>query len=268
MLVNPPVFRIEEPWYDTPPYARTGLAYLAGYLRQYPGFEIKILDCKFEMLNFEQAYEKILEFKPNILGLGAMTNEIKPAAYLAKMVKDKLPATITVIGGVHVTALPEITLQEFTQFDVGVIGEGEITFYELCTAVRDGKPLNNIKGLSLRNGNEIEVTPPRDRILNQDSIPFPAWDLLPMADEYGVMTLRGCPFNCVFCMNPNGRVARKRSVDNVIEELEMLIEKFHPSSISFGDELFSIDMERSKELLTAMIEHNICLLYTSDAADE
>ena len=53
MLVNPPVFRIEEPWYDTPPYARTGLAYLAGYLRQYPGFEIKILDCKFEMLNFE-----------------------------------------------------------------------------------------------------------------------------------------------------------------------------------------------------------------------
>ena len=257
MLVNPPVFRIEEPWYDTPPFARTGLAYLAGYLRQYPGFEIKILDCKFEMLNFEQAYEKILEFKPNILGLGAMTNEIKPAAYLAKMVKDKLPATITVIGDVHVTALPEITLQEFTQFDVGVIGEGEITFYELCTAVRDGKPLNNIKGLSLRNGNEIEVTPPRDRILNQDSIPFPAWDLLPMADEYVVMTLRGCPFNCVFCMNPNGRVARKRSVDNVIEELEMLIEKFHPSSISFGDELFSIDMERSKELLTAMIEHNI-----------
>ena len=257
LLVNPPVFRVEEPWYDTPNFVRPGLAYLAGYLRQYPGFEIKIIDCKFERKNFEEALERILEFKPDVLGLGAFTNEIKPSAYLAKMIKDKLPDTIIVIGGVHVTALPLQTLEEFPYFDIGVIGEGEVTFYELCTAIRDRKPFNKINGLSFRIGSIIEVTSPRERILDQNSIPFPAWDLLPRAQDYIIMSLRGCPFNCVFCMNPNGRVARKRSIGNVIEEMEMLIEKYHPKDLVFGDELFSVDMDRTKELLNAMMEHDI-----------
>lgn len=257
MLVNPPVFRIEEPWYDAPRFVRTGLAYLAGYLRQYPGFEIKIVDSKFERLNFKQTLERVLDFKPDILGLGAFTNEIKPAAHLAKLVKEKLPKTITIIGSVHVTALPIQTLEEFPEFDIGVIGEGEITFYELCLAIRNKIPIDKIKGISYRNGNKIEMTATRERILDQDSIPFPAWDLLPPAEEYVVMTLRGCPFNCLFCMNPNGRVARKRTVDNVIGELEMIIEKYRPKSILFGDELFSIDMDRTKQLLNEMIKNNL-----------
>lgn len=257
MLVNPPVFRVEEPWYDTPNFVRTGLAYLAGYLRQYPDFEIKIIDCKFERIDFEEALERILEFKPEVLGLGAFTNEIKPSAYLAKIVKDKLKDITIVIGGVHLTALPKQTLEEFPYFDIGVIGEGEVTFYELCTAIRDGKSLDNINGLSFKNNDKIVVTPPRERILDQNSIPFPAWDLLPRAEKYVVMSLRGCPFNCIFCMNPNGRVARKRSIDNVIEELELLIEKYHPKEVYFGDEIFSVDMDRTKELLNAMLKHNI-----------
>jgi len=257
LLVNPPVFRVDEPWYDTPKFVRTGLAYLAGYLRQHPGFEIEIIDSKFERIDFEKTLQKVLEFKPDIVGLGAFTNEIKPAAYMSKMIKENLPNIITVIGGVHVTALPDKTLEEFPEFDVAVIGEGEITFSELCTALRDKKPLDKINGLSFRKDDKIIVTPPRERILDQDSIPFPAWDLLPKAETYIVMSLRGCPFNCIFCMNPNGRVARKRTIDNVVEELELLIESFHPKEIMFGDELFSVDMERTTKLLNAMIKHNI-----------
>jgi len=257
MLVNPPVFRVDEPWYDTPNFVRTGLAYIAGYLRQYPGFEIKIIDSKFERLDFEKTLQRVLDFKPDIVGLCSFTNEIKPAAYVSKMIKEKLPNTTIVIGGVHVTALPDKTLEEFPEFDIAVIGEGEITFYELCTALLNKKPLDNINGLSFKQNNTIIVTPPRERILDQDSIPFPAWDLLPKAEEYVVMSLRGCPFNCVFCMNPNGRIVRKRSIDNVIEELELLIENYHPTQIFFGDELFSVDMDRTKELLNAMIKHNI-----------
>jgi len=44
LLINPPIFRISEPWYDTPPFVRPGLAYIAGYLRQFPEFDIKIID--------------------------------------------------------------------------------------------------------------------------------------------------------------------------------------------------------------------------------
>ena len=143
LLINPPVFKVDEPWYDTPNFVRTGLAYLAGYLRQYPGFDIRIIDAKFERIDFKKTLKRIIEFKPQILGLCAFTNEIKPAAYLAKLVKEKLPETKIVIGGVHVTALPDKTLEEFPSFDIGVIGEGEVTFYELCSAIKNEKPIEN-----------------------------------------------------------------------------------------------------------------------------
>src|SRR5690606_3037131 len=147
LLVNPPVIGVLEPWYDTPDFGRTGLAYLAGYLRQFDGFEIKIIDAKFERLNFEQTLEQLDEFKPDVVGLTAFTNEIKPAAYLAARIKKYNRDITTVIGGVHVTALPEETLNEFPYFDIGVVGEGEITFHELCEALRKNIPVSDIQGL-------------------------------------------------------------------------------------------------------------------------
>jgi radical SAM superfamily enzyme YgiQ (UPF0313 family) len=257
LLINPPIFRVNEPWYDVPPFVRTGLAYVAGYIRQFPEFDVKIIDCKFERLNFEETTKLVSEYKPDVVGLCAFTNEIKPAAYLAGLIKNKLPEAIIVVGGVHITALPEKTLEEFPEIDIGVIGEGEITFYELCYALKYKRPLFDINGLSFRNENKIIVTPPRERILDQDSIPFPAWDLLPLAKKYIVMTQRGCPFNCVFCMNPNGRVARTRSINSVVEELKIVAENYGPQEIMFGDELFSVDMNRTRALLTEMINHGL-----------
>lgn len=256
-LVNPPVLGVLEPWYDTPSFGRTALAYLAGYLRQYPGFDNTIIDAKFERLNFNQVLERILQLNPNLVGFTAFTNEIKPAAYQAFKVKQVLPETVTVIGGVHVTSLPSQTLEEFPSFDIGVVGEGEISFYELCSALREGNPLGNIPGLVYRMNGEIRQTSQRERILDQDSIPFPAWDLMPKAETYFIQSIRGCPFNCLFCMNPNGKVARKRSVGRVIQEIELIIRSYHPERISFGDELFNVDMKRTHELLDAMIENKI-----------
>ena len=257
LLINPPVFRVDEPWYDTPPFVRTGLAYIAGYIRQFPEFEVKIIDCKFERLDFGETLERVLKFNPDVVGLGAFTNEIKPAAYLARLIKEKIPKTVIIAGGVHLTAIPERTLDEFPEFDIGVVGEGEITFYELCYALKYKKSLAEINGLVFRDNGKNVLTPPRERVLDQDSIPFPAWDLLPPADKYVVMSLRGCPFNCIFCMNPNGRVARTRSIDSVIEELKLIADEYGPKEIMFGDELFSVDMDRTKVLLNEMIKHGL-----------
>jgi anaerobic magnesium-protoporphyrin IX monomethyl ester cyclase len=256
-LINPPVLAVLEPWYDTPDFGRTGLAYLAGYLRQFPGYELKIIDAKLERLDFKQVSEKVRQWKPDIVGLTAFTNEIKPAAYQAALIKQALPQVITIIGGVHVTSLPQATLQEFPSFDIGVVGEGEQTLFELCEAIQNGSALEDVKGLVFRQGAGITLTTPRERIADQDSIPFPAWDLLPTAKTYFVQSIRGCPFNCLFCMNPNGKIARMRSVSNVMEELNLIVREYQPERISFGDELFSVDMARTHELLDAMIAEGI-----------
>jgi radical SAM superfamily enzyme YgiQ (UPF0313 family) len=253
-LVNPPPFQVLQPEYDTPAFGRTGLAYLAGYLRQDNRFAINIVDAKLERLSFDETVRRVLALNPQVVGLGAFTCEIKPAAHLARLLKTARPEITTVIGGVHVTAIPEATLREFPTFDIGVRGEGEVTLRELCDALARGDDdLSAIPGLVLRHNGTYVMTPPRDRIADQDTIPFPAWDLLPRADEYILMTQRGCPFNCLFCMNPNGRTARARSVANFMDELRLVLDRFRPSRVRFGDELFSVNMDRTHDLLDAMI---------------
>lgn len=203
VLINAPSLGVIEPWMDAPEFCRNSLAYLAGYLRQYPNFEIKIIDAKFERLNFQQVINQVIDFQPNIVGFTAFTNEIKPCAYLAFKLKELMPGLLTVIGGAHITALPVQTLREFSSFDVGAIGEGEITFTELCKTIADGGQLNKVAGIVFRSNDLFIENPPRERILDQDIIPMPAWDLMPRANVYWIQTQRGCPFKCVFCMNHN-----------------------------------------------------------------
>jgi radical SAM superfamily enzyme YgiQ (UPF0313 family) len=256
LLLNAPVLTVQEPWFDEPDFVRTSLAFLAGYLRANDSHEIYCLDAKFERLDFEQTLNRIIEIKPDVVGLTAFTNEIKPCAYIAGKIKSVLPKAITIIGGAHFTALPAVTLKEFPSFDIGVYGEGEITFLELCRAINLNSDLSEVKGVCYRENDKIIINDPRDRSLILDSFPMPAWDLFPPAKIYHIQTLRGCPFNCVFCMNHNGKVARKLSVKRVIDEMEFLIQ-YGAEQISFGDELFSVDVDRTHVLLDEMIERKI-----------
>ncbi len=256
LLINPPVISVQEPWFDEPDFVRTSLAYLAGYLREHESYELHCIDAKFEKLDFSNLTERIVELNPDIVALTAFTNEIKPAAYVSAKIKAILPNVITVIGGPHFTALPEVTMQEFPTFDMGVCGEGEITFLELCRAIESNLPYENVEGICFRAQNGVKKTPLRKRLLNLNQLPMPAWDLFPKASTYFIQSIRGCPLNCVFCMNHNGKVARKIAVDKVIAEIEFLI-NYGAKHISFGDELFSVDYQRTHDLLDRMIDLNI-----------
>jgi len=82
LLVNPPPYQIVEPYYDTPEYPRTGIAYLAGHLRAM-GVDVHVLDCKYDRLDCDAGMEFVKALRPELVGLGAFTNEVKPAAEFA-----------------------------------------------------------------------------------------------------------------------------------------------------------------------------------------
>lgn len=256
VLVCPPPLAVVEPWYDRPSFGRHGLACLAGYLREQPGMDVRVVDAKLARLDFPELLERIVELEPDLVGLTAFTNEIKPAARVARMVKQALPNVTTVIGGVHVSALPEHTLREFDAFDVGVVGEGELALHELAEALRSGSALERVSGLVLRVGGEVRRTPPRPKIHDLDLLPLPAWDLFPRADEYWVMTSRGCPFTCRFCVNPNGRLPRQHSVERVMAEIRAVLDH-RPRKLWFADEIFGIHRAHTERLLDAMIAENV-----------
>jgi radical SAM superfamily enzyme YgiQ (UPF0313 family) len=252
LLVNPPALEIVEPWYDTPRFGRHGLACLAGYLRQFDGFAVDVLDAKLERLGLAEIVDRVAALRPDVVGLTAFTNEIKPAALVAGAIRARWPSIVTIIGGVHATALPTRTLEEFPEFDLACIGEGEVTLHELAVALRDGLALDEVDGLAWREAGSIRLSTPRARVADLDRFPPPAWDLLPRAEEYWVMTQRGCPFTCNFCVNPNGRLPRQASIPRVVAEIDDIVGRYRPSKLWFADEIFSVDLPRTRALLTEL----------------
>lgn len=255
LLINPPPHQhVDE--YDTPNFTRLGLASLAGELRRKQPEAIEIIDAKFERLSYEAIDDRVRRFRPDLVGLTAFTNEIKPAALVAERVKRLSSSIVTVIGGVHTTALPTATLNEFPAFDFGVVGEGERTLVDLASSLARGEAVEALAGLCVRADGVARQTTPRAQVDDLDSLAPAAWDLLPRSPRYLVMTQRGCAYRCTFCANPNGRTVRARSTESVLAELEEIIGR-GGRELYMCDELFTANRERSHQLLDAMIAAGI-----------
>ena len=258
LLTTPHLEKIIEPLYDKPCFVRNSLAGLAAVLLTNPLFEVKCIDAKFEQKSLEDLIKDIYDFRPDIIGISAYTYEIIDAAQLAATIKLRGINSLIVIGGSHVSAIPIETLKEFLHFDIGVVGEAEITLDQLCKSIEQQFGYEQIEGIVYRNQeNRIILNSSREKISDLDVLPMPAWDLLPRASEYFVQTSRGCPFHCNFCFNPNGNIIRQRSVKNVMDEIEWLINNVHPNKIIFGDETFGAGKNISFNLLDQMIEKNV-----------
>lgn len=252
LLVNPPP-RMLVDQFDTPDFGRVGLAYLAGMLRRDPACEVAILDARLERLRHDQVLARVRAFAPDVVGLTAFTNEVKSAARVARGVKRASPATVTVVGGAHVSALPEETLAEFPEFDVGVVGEGEHTLDALVRALAASAPLDGVPGLVFRRGARALRTAERANETDLDRLPPPAWDLLPPARRALLVTQRGCPYACSFCQNPAGRRVRQHSAARVIADVDWLVTHHRVEEILVCDEIFTVDAPRTEALLDAMI---------------
>ncbi|MBD64184.1 MAG: hypothetical protein CME62_03195 [Halobacteriovoraceae bacterium] len=225
---------------------------MAGYLRDNDNeIIVKVMDCKFDRISMDEAEKLILKGQYDLVAFTAMTNEIKAAAKLAKRLKKTRANLLTVIGGVHVTALPKMTLEEFPCFDYIVIGEGEETFLKLIRHFKLSTPIPP-SGVAYRKNGSIVVTGPAVSVSDQDSI-NPAWDMFSPAKEYVIQSSRGCPFACNFCMNPGGRVVRPRAVKTTLDEIGYILDKFKPESIYFGDEIFTVKRGRAREICEGLI---------------
>lgn len=251
LIDPPPKHRIEQ--HDVRGWPHLGLAYIAAYLRS-KGISCVPVDAKYQRLGLDEVMARVLSASPDIVGITAMTHEIKQANEVAERVKKALPSATTVIGGAHATALPTRTLAEFPAFDVAVSGEGEITLLELANALEHGGSLAEVRGIAYRTGNGIHQNDTREFIQDLDALPFPAWDLYPRSERYPILTARGCPFGCNFCMRVMGNRVRKRSPESVIAELKDCVSTYSPGLIHFMDETLTLDRAHLDRLLDLMLE--------------
>jgi len=160
------------------------------------------------------------------------------------------------LGGHGPAPEPEYFMKK-TLADVIVIGEGEVTVLEVIDAIEGRRTMASVKGIAYNDHGRCVKNPPRDLIQNIDEIDFPAWDLFPM-DHYTLRKMpgakgnertfpviagRGCKFKCNFCYRMD-KGLRKRSIDNILEEIKILNKTYNVSNISFWDELTMSSEER------------------------
>jgi len=234
-----------------------GLAYLAAFLRE-GGVEVHILDARGKALSLTDVTRFAQEFAPDIVGVTSTTPLFGNAIQIAKGVKEALPDVQLVMGGPHITGQGAEVLEKWGFVDVLVLGEGESTLLDLARET----PLASVTGIAYRQGGEVKVTPPRPLIEDLDSLPFPARDFYdagdyahPLYELYGkpmatILSTRGCPFQCSFCSSRAtfGRRVRYRSVDSVMAEVDLLIEKHGVKSLKFADDTFALAKDRLTEI--------------------
>jgi radical SAM superfamily enzyme YgiQ (UPF0313 family) len=155
-----------------------GLAYLAAVLEE-DGHEVTVLDLQMTDPTPQQLESQLSHSNADIVGVTTSTLTYWPAVDVVKSAKKVLPNALTVLGGPHVTALPEQTLQQAPEADIVVRGEGEHTILELAKLVgkMNAASLNGVNGITYRRNSQIYSTPDRAFIDNLDELPHPATNI-------------------------------------------------------------------------------------------
>jgi len=239
-------------------YPSLGLGYIAAVLKK-ESYTVEYLDVSAEGLDEEELRRRIGAGGFDIVGITCTSFTLHHAKYVARIVKDVKPDTTVVVGGPQLLPYPKETLQ-FEFFDFGVLGEGEYVMLELVRGLEKDGDVSSIAGVIWKNDKgDVIVNKPPPLITDLDSIPFPGRELMPNDKFYcpiakskrftTIITTRGCPFNCTFCLRPAFMSQfRKRSARNVVDEMEYLVEEFGIEDILLYDDTFSLDQDRAMEI--------------------
>ncbi|MGE5253294.1 MAG: B12-binding domain-containing radical SAM protein [Planctomycetaceae bacterium] len=253
MLINPPYPVIES---LTMPL---GLLYLASRLEQ-AGYEVCVEDlqlCRSPLIRLEQALH---QHAPGVAGMTSFSLNLSMASKILKKVKRLSPDTVTVWGGPHVSFDDREILRCHPWVDVVVRGEGEETLTEVANRIQQGKSLDGVLGITWRGPDGIfRQHPPRPFRKDLDRLPRPAWHLLKLSqyrafgDGAGLMTSRGCPHRCVFCVGRKmiGARGRFRKPEAVVEEMEALA-RLGFRRLRIEDDLFTFSRERALAICKEM----------------
>ena len=253
VLVQPNLKKLN----DKTSHPHAGLAYI-GAVSAKKGFDTFGIDAKYEGINNKEVIERISKINPKIVGFTARTPDIKEAENMAKYIKERNPKTKIVVGGAHVTGLQKRVLEECKYFDVGICGEGEVTFSDVLDHYKYEKIiLRDIQGIIYRENSNIAKTEPREKIKDLNTLPYPKWDLFKTSSDLSIFTSRGCPYKCKFCQRVMGNKVRVMSPERVIEEMTYNIDKHKARFFQIEDEVFGLNKKWMYKTLDLMITKGI-----------
>lgn len=257
------------------------LAYAAGYAesRQH---DIDLIDAPADGHDEDYVIKRIKGFGPGLVVLDTSTPSLYSDIRFCAAIKAALPGVCTVLVGTHVTALPEQSIGiDPKAVDAIAVAEYDITVSELAAALASGADMRSVAGLCLLHEGKAIRTAPRAPLEELDILPFVSRmykrflnieryfnpnALFPMVT---ITTTRGCPHQCIFCVYPQtvmGHKLRTRSVKNVVDEVQYIVENFDGvKSIFFEDDTFPANKKRCIEICREIVSRGIRISWTANA---
>lgn len=228
-----------------------GIAYVSAYIKS-RGHNVFTANLEFHDGSTHDALKRLIETHAiDVLGTSGLSRDYPRLKDLIDIARAIKPDIKIVVGGGIISGDPEPAMIALDA-DFGVIGQGEITMHELATALNNDQPYGNVPGLIFKHGDGYVTTEVRKDIKDLDLLPFPDYDGFSYPEymkqtnhEAAYITAsRSCPFKCTFCFHPSGDKYRKRSLDNIFQELDMLVAKYPFQVLQVSDELFAPKRDR------------------------
>ncbi|TKJ39085.1 hypothetical protein CEE37_11735 [candidate division LCP-89 bacterium B3_LCP] len=274
LLIYPPL-KTDNP-YEPVPFP-LGLGYVASSLRT-AGHQTFILDASLGPvrrekkgglyhfgLDIAEIVNRATEIQPDIIGISVpFTSRLKASVDIAQVIRKALPEVHLISGGMHATVDPTTLLEN--GFDAVILGEAETTLPEYLEALSAGElKKRSIDGIACMDAAQVKISPQTCHLSDIDQLPFPARDLVPF-EEYirrsggrwirpgvriaSIISSRGCPYRCTYCsaFRVTGRKYRRRSPENVLEEINDLVKRYSIKIIAFEDDNLTADRKRAIEI--------------------
>lgn len=252
------------------------IGYIAAYLEK-SGYEVKIIDAIALNVEEDETVNLILKENPDAVGITTVTSSRFSAIKVIKSLKEKNKNLFIFAGGRHFHSTAKESLEDISELDLIVRGEGEETCLELLNGYFDGKDLSEVRGLALRKDGEIIFTPERAAI-NLDELPMPAWHLFDLllynqtlegekkTKAIGVISSRGCPNNCVFCANNSFlRTLRLLSPVKFVDQIEFLNKKYGYTGFDIWDDTLTMSRKHILEICDEIIKRNLKIIWYARA---
>jgi len=192
------------------------------------GMDVEVLDLLSTRYSQKKIEARLTRYQPDLIGITSVTMNFPAAVRILQTCKTLMPEATAVIGGPHATFMAEETLRSYPEVDIVVRGEGEETIREVARALDRREGLEEVMGLTFRCNGTVVRTEDRPFIEDIDRLPLPDRTLFPisrylaMRVPASVLTSRGCPTGCSFCVGyrMTGRKGRFRNPLRVVDEIE------------------------------------------------
>jgi len=262
-------------------YFPLGLGYIIAICER-EGHEVTVLDMHNHNLGDHDLRGALRERNYDLCLMGGFAMQVAGMRNATATIKEVSPETLVVCGGVGVSDIPEIAI-DYIGADAVSTGECEAIIPNLLNSIEAGRPFEGVPTFFYRREKKIIRNPKGPVVEDLDALPMPAYhhfdiDYISQRSYNGegvrsihMLTSRGCPFRCGFCINSilnNSKlqkdiygvevVERKkatqrfRSVDAIIEEINYLRETYNISDFHFADEEFITHSSRVFDVCDAL----------------